>query len=185
MYATVAEDRTAFPFISPQQHPHTLSRVPDMLDWSAALPEVSYPAGAVLIGEGEVHGKLFVLLDGALEISRAGTFITVVDAPGAIFGEMSALLGSAATATVRAVRDSRLRRTDDPQGFLDGHPLMARAVATTLARRLDTINGYLLCSFSVDFANTFELYPRHNTSSRVCGLPSIASLKRASTSKAR
>ena len=51
-----------------------------------------------------------MLLDGALEISRAGTFITVVDAPGAIFGEMSALLGSAATATVRAVRDSRLRR---------------------------------------------------------------------------
>ena len=78
-------------------------RVPDMLDWSAALPEVRYPAGVVLIREGEVHGKLFVLLDGALEISRAGTLITVVDAPGAIFGEMSALLGSAATATVRAV----------------------------------------------------------------------------------
>ena len=115
-----------------------------MLAWSAALPEVRYPAGAVLIHEGEAHGKLFVLLDGALEITRGGTFITVVDAPGAIFGEMSALLGSAATATVRAVRDSRLRRTDDPEGFLDGHPLMARAVATALARRLDTINGYLV-----------------------------------------
>ena len=115
-----------------------------MLDWSADLPEVRHPAGAVLIREGEVHGKLFVLLDGALEISRAGTLITVVDAPGAIFGEMSALLGSAATATVRAVRDTRLRRSDDPQGFLDGHPLVARAVATTLARRLDTINGYLV-----------------------------------------
>jgi CRP-like cAMP-binding protein len=116
----------------------------DMLDWSAELPEVHHPSGAVLIREGEVHGKLFVLLDGALEISRAGTVITVVDAPGAIFGEMSALLGSAATATVRAVRDTRLRRSDDPQGFLDGHPLVARAVATTLARRLDTINGYLV-----------------------------------------
>ena len=57
---------------------------------------------------------------------------------------MSALLGSAATATVRALRDSRLRRSDDPQEFLDGNPLVARAVATTLARRLDTINGYLV-----------------------------------------
>ena len=104
-----------------------------MLDWSADLPEVRHPAaGAVLIREGEVHGKLFVLLDGALEISRAGTLITVVDVPGAIFGEMSALLGSAATATVRTARDTRLRRSDDPQGFLDGHPLVARAVATTL-----------------------------------------------------
>jgi CRP/FNR family transcriptional regulator, cyclic AMP receptor protein len=116
----------------------------DMLDWSADLPEVTCRAGSVVIREGDVHGKLFVLLDGALEISRAGTVITLVDAPGAIFGEMSALLGSAATATVRAVRDTRLRRSDDPQGFLDGHPLVARAVATTLARRLDTINGYLV-----------------------------------------
>ena len=115
-----------------------------MLDWSADLPEVRHPAGTVLIREGEVHGKLFVLLDGALEISRAGTLITVVDVPGAIFGEMSALLGSAATATVRTACDTRLRRTDDPDGFLDGHPQMARAVATTLARRLDTINGYLV-----------------------------------------
>jgi len=105
---------------------------------------VHYPAGAVLIREGEVHGNLFVLLDGAVEISRSDTLLTVVDAPGAIFGEMSALLGSAATATVRALRDSRLRRSDDPQEFLDGNPLVARAVATTLARRLDTINGYLV-----------------------------------------
>jgi len=131
-------------FISPQRHRDYLDHVPDMLDWSADLPEVCYPAGAVLIPEGEVHGRLFVLLDGAVEISRGGTFITVVDAPGAIFGEMSALLGSAATATVRTVRGTRLRRSDDPDGFLDGHPLMARAVATTLARRLDTINGYLV-----------------------------------------
>lgn len=44
-----------------------------MLDWSAPLPEVHYPAGAVLIREGEVHGRLFVLLDGAVEISRSAT----------------------------------------------------------------------------------------------------------------
>jgi CRP-like cAMP-binding protein len=53
-----------------------------MLDWSAPLPEVSYPSGTVLIQEGEVHGKLFVLLDGALEISRTGTRITVVGRRG-------------------------------------------------------------------------------------------------------
>jgi CRP-like cAMP-binding protein len=115
-----------------------------MLELSAALPEITCARDEVLIREGEVHGRLFVLLDGELEVSREGTRITVVDAPGAIFGEMSTLLGSAATATVRALRDSRLRRSDDPLGFLDGHPLAARAIATTLARRLDTINGYLV-----------------------------------------
>jgi CRP/FNR family transcriptional regulator, cyclic AMP receptor protein len=118
--------------------------VAEMLELSAGLPEVTCPRDEVLIREGEVHGRLFVLVDGELEVTREGVRITVVDAPGAIFGEMSVLLGSAATATVRALRDSRLRRSDDPQGFLDGHPLAARAVATTLARRLDTINGYLV-----------------------------------------
>ena len=114
-----------------------------MLDWSARLPEVRCPRGEALIREGEVHRTIFVLVDGELEISRDGTLITVVDAPGAIFGEMSVLLGSAATATVRALRDSRLRRSDDPEAFL-GSPEVARFVATMLARRLDTINGYLV-----------------------------------------
>ena len=116
----------------------------EMLALSAALPELTCPRGAALIREGDAHGQLFVLGDGELEVTREGTRIAVVDAPGAIFGEMSALLGSAATATVRALRDSRLRRSDDALGFLDAHPLAARVVATTLARRLDTINGYLV-----------------------------------------
>jgi CRP/FNR family cyclic AMP-dependent transcriptional regulator len=118
--------------------------VTDMLGWSASLPEVTHPAGSVLIREGEVHGLLFVLVDGAVEVSREGHLITVVDAPGAVFGEMSALIGGAATATVRVTRESRLRRTDDPGGFLGSHPAVALAVATMLARRLDTINGYLV-----------------------------------------
>jgi CRP/FNR family cyclic AMP-dependent transcriptional regulator len=118
--------------------------VTDMLDWSAGLPEVLCARGDVLIREGEAHGTLFVLVEGELEISRDDTLITVVGSPGAVFGEMSALLGSAATATVRARRDSRLRRSGDPQAFLDSDPKVARAVATMLARRLDTINGYLV-----------------------------------------
>ena len=114
-----------------------------MLALSADLPEVSCARDAVLIHEGRPHGRLFVLVDGELEISRGGVRITVVDTPGAIFGEISALVGSVPTATVRALRDSRLRRSDDPEAFLGGHPTVARAVATTLARRLDTMSGYL------------------------------------------
>jgi CRP-like cAMP-binding protein len=49
-----------------------------MLDWSAALPEVTLPGGAVLIREGEVHSRLFVLVDGAVEVSRAGSTLRVV-----------------------------------------------------------------------------------------------------------
>ena len=115
-----------------------------MLEWSAGLPEVTCAEGAVLIREGEAHGRMFVLVDGALEVVREGTRLTVVDTPGAVLGEMSALLGGAATATVRALRDSRLRRSDDPLEFLDAHPSATRTVATMLARRLETMTGYLL-----------------------------------------
>lgn len=115
-----------------------------MLGWSATLSEATYPTGSVLIPEGEVHGRLFVLVDGAVEVSRGGQLITVVDVPGAVFGEMSALIGGPATATVRVVAESRLRRTDDPTGFLGSHPAVGLAIATMLARRLDTINGYLV-----------------------------------------
>lgn len=118
--------------------------MPDMLDWSADLPEVTLPGGAVLIREGEVHSRLFVLVDGAVEVSRAGSTLRVVDDPGAVFGEMSALLGGAATATVRAVRETRLRRSDDGPAFLRSQPGVTHAVATMLAQRLDVMTGFLV-----------------------------------------
>ncbi|MDT7581660.1 MAG: family transcriptional regulator, cyclic receptor protein [Pseudonocardiales bacterium] len=115
-----------------------------MLEWSAALPEVTVPGGTVLIAEGEVHSRLYVLVDGAVEVSRAGSTLRVVDGPGAVFGEMSALLGGSATATVRAVRETRLRRSDDGPGFLRSQPAVTHAVATMLAQRLDVMSGYLV-----------------------------------------
>ena len=42
----------------------------DLLTWSAGLPEVTHPAGSVVLQEGVVHGLLFVLVDGAVEVSR-------------------------------------------------------------------------------------------------------------------
>lgn len=117
----------------------------DMLEWSADLPVVSYPAGAELIREGEVHGSLLVLVAGTVEVSREGTVVAVIDKPGSVFGEISALLGGGpATATVRCVGGCSLRRSDDPQRFLREHPGISLAVATMLARRLRTITGYLV-----------------------------------------
>jgi CRP/FNR family transcriptional regulator, cyclic AMP receptor protein len=118
--------------------------VAEMLEWSAGLPEVTLPDGAVLIREGEVHPRLFVLVDGAVEVSRGGSTLRVVDDAGAVFGEMSALLGGPATATVRAVRETRLRRSDDGPAFLRSHPAVTHAVATMLAQRLDVMTGYLV-----------------------------------------
>ena len=118
--------------------------MPDMLDWSTDLPEVTVPGGAVLIAEGERHLRLYVLVEGAVEVSRAGSTLRVVEEPGAVFGEMSALLGGAASATVRAVGAARLRRSDDGPAFLRSNPAVTHAVAVMLAERLDTVSGFLV-----------------------------------------
>ena len=118
--------------------------MPDMLDWSAALPEVTVPGGAVLIAEGESHVRLYVLVDGAVEVSRAGSSLRVVDEPAALYGDMSALLGGPATATVRTVREARLRSSDDGPAFLRSNPAVTHAVATMLAERLDVMTGFLV-----------------------------------------
>ena len=114
------------------------------IEWSAGLPELTHPPGTVLIREGERHSRLFVLVDGAVEVSRGGSILRVVDDPGAVFGEMSALLGGAATATVRVVRETRVRRSDDGPAFLRANPAVTHAVATMLAERLDVMSGYLV-----------------------------------------
>jgi CRP/FNR family transcriptional regulator, cyclic AMP receptor protein len=118
--------------------------VSDMLEWSADLPVVFYPAGAEVIREGEVHGVLLVLVDGVVEVSREGTVVAMIDDPGSVVGEMSALLGGPAMATVRSVGGCTFRRSDDPHSFMTQHPEVTLAVAATLARRLRAITGYLV-----------------------------------------
>jgi CRP/FNR family transcriptional regulator, cyclic AMP receptor protein len=118
--------------------------VSDMLRWSADLPVVRYPAGAEIIREGEVPGVLLVLVEGAVEVSREGTIVAMIDEPGSVIGEMEVLLGGPATATVRSVGGCSFHRSDDPHSFMGEHPGVALAVATTLARRLATITCYLV-----------------------------------------
>jgi len=116
----------------------------DMLGWAADLPVVFYPAGAEVIREGEAHGLLLVLVEGAVEVSREGTVVAMIDEPGSVVGEMSALLGGPAMATVRCVGGCTFHRSDDPRSFMSEHPGVALTVAAMLARRLRTITGYLV-----------------------------------------
>ena len=111
---------------------------------SLDLPEVTYPPGAAILTEGQRHGEILVLVSGAVRVSSQGTEVAVISAPGAIFGEMAALLDAPATASVTAVDECRFLRSDDPDGLLRDAPGFAREVAVTLARRLDLITGYLV-----------------------------------------
>ena len=94
-----------------------------------------YPAGAVLIRQGgDVTGGLIVLKEGEVEILRDDKFVASIRQPGAIFGEMSVLLGRPHSATVRAVTDVQLFVITDAINVLEAHPawlLPQRINATT------------------------------------------------------
>jgi CRP-like cAMP-binding protein len=72
--------------------------------------------------------------------------VTVASAsePGAIFGDLSALLGIPHTATVRAVRASTFHVVPNPRAFLEQNPSACLHLCELLARRLDAVNKYLV-----------------------------------------
>ena len=125
------------------------------LDHCKELPERIYEPGDVLIREG-TPGALFVLAEGAVEILKGDFRINVVDDPGAIFGEMSVLLGIPPTATVRALERSRLYVAEDGLAFLSSRTDLALAVARLLASRLSSVTSYL-----VDLKKQFEDQQSH------------------------
>ena len=115
----------------------------DLLQLCADLPLVSMPVGGVLIEEGTRPDRLLVLVDGEVTIERDGTPVARVDTPGAVFGEMSVVLGDPATATVRAATEVRVHVVEDPLTFLVEQPGVALAVLRVTAARLDGMTRYL------------------------------------------
>jgi CRP-like cAMP-binding protein len=117
----------------------------------AGLPAIRFDAGIALLVEGESTGRLYMLIDGEVEVLRGDTRVMVANQPGAIFGEMSVLLGVPHTATVKTVVASTVYVIDDAETFLQAHPEIAFVVARLLAQRLNAATTYL-----VDLKRQFE-----------------------------
>src|SRR5262249_5898786 len=72
----------------------------------ATLPLVTYQAGETILEVGSTTGRLLILRSGAVTIEKEGMAIAEVSEPGAIFGELSALLNQPHTADVRTLESS-------------------------------------------------------------------------------
>ena len=79
----------------------------DMLALSAALPEVAFAPGEIVIREGGSAGALWILVSGALKVTKCGVVVNSVTRPGALVGEISVLLDTVNGATVEATRAER------------------------------------------------------------------------------
>ena len=115
------------------------------------LPERHVEAGETLLAFGETQNRLYVLIDGEIEVSNDGVQISTQDEPGSVFGEMSVLLGIPHTATVKGFVASRVYVVENAAEFLQSHPDVTFYMAKLLARRLKGATDYL-----VDVKGQFE-----------------------------
>ncbi len=116
----------------------------DILDYCKGREAETFKPGHVLIHEGGQEGKLFVLIEGQVEVLRKDTQVSYIDEPGSIFGEMAVLLDMPSSATVKALSRVKAYVIDDAIAFLGGQPEIALYVATLLARRLYYTTSYLV-----------------------------------------
>lgn len=115
-----------------------------ILELVANLPTRNFSPGEVIMAQDSPSGPLFVLVEGEVEILREDVRVAKTSLPGAVFGEMSVLLGCAHTATVRALQPCRFAVIEDPRRFMCESAEASFHVATLLANRLDALNKYLV-----------------------------------------
>src|SRR5438876_795343 len=109
----------------------------------AMLPVSTYEPGEMVITAGETTGKLLLLRQGSVEVIKEGTQVARISEPGAVFGELAALLDLPHTADVRALEHSAFT-VADAATLLAGDPAAALYVAAILAGRLDAANCALV-----------------------------------------
>jgi CRP/FNR family transcriptional regulator, cyclic AMP receptor protein len=107
-----------------------------------ALPVATYQPGQTIFAAGAKTGLLLILEKGAVVVVKDAVEIAKVSEPGAVFGELSALLDQPHTAEVRAVEASQFRVADAAALMQD--PVSLLFIATTLARRLNAANQVLI-----------------------------------------
>jgi len=116
----------------------------DVLAMCSDLPEVRVAKGVSLIEEAVRTDRLYVLKSGAFEVVRNGVRVVLISEPGAFLGEISAVLGSAPTASVVATEDGTVHVVDDASASVQRRPDLTYAIAQLLARRLSAVTAYLV-----------------------------------------
>jgi CRP/FNR family transcriptional regulator, cyclic AMP receptor protein len=121
------------------EHPHAATWQESL----AALPRAIFGAGETVMRQGTKSGRLLILRSGAVSVVKNGIEIAKVAEPGAVFGELSALLNQPHTADVRTINSSEFHIAD-ASILLTREAAALLYVATLLARRLDLANRGLI-----------------------------------------
>jgi CRP-like cAMP-binding protein len=115
-----------------------------ILDSLRDQPQRQFAAGETVIEQDSRTGALFILSEGTVEVVKDGIIVAKSAEPGAIFGDLAALLDGPHTAAVRALTPCTFRVVADARAFLRDHPPLCFHLCELLARRLDSVNVYLV-----------------------------------------
>jgi CRP-like cAMP-binding protein len=115
-----------------------------LLALAASYPSRSLAAGETLIAQGQAGGDLFILETGQLAVERDGIRIASIVTPSSLIGEMSVVLGTASSASVRAETPSTVRVIRDARQYLQADPALTFRIAWLMANRLDATSAYLV-----------------------------------------
>lgn len=113
---------------------------------SADLPIRQFPAGSVVLAEGDILREVYVIQSGSADVyvSDRRSALHRINTVGAgdSIGEMSLLTGQPASATVRASTDVRVLALNEHafQTLLTTYPAVSRNVGIMLAQRLARSN---------------------------------------------
>lgn len=99
----------------------------------------TYQKGDPLFMEGDDSKDLYFLVSGHLDVLKGDKKIAEITEPGALFGELSFLLGAKRTATVQAQNEVQVLRIpkSEVSTFLKDFPAVAEKITEIIARRLD------------------------------------------------
>jgi CRP/FNR family transcriptional regulator, cyclic AMP receptor protein len=108
----------------------------------STLPVTTYQAGDSILSDGSKTGRLLILKSGEVAVLKNSAVLARVDQPGAVFGELAALLDQPHVADVRALQDSQFHVADAE--LLETNLIAVIHVAKILARRLVAANDGLV-----------------------------------------
>jgi divalent anion:Na+ symporter, DASS family len=109
---------------------------------AAYMDPITVPMGEAIITEGETGDALYIIVRGTFAVLVDGARVNTVG-PGHYVGELALLVDEPRSATIRADTDGEVLRLERQQfvDLLGRDAPAARAVATTLARRLRRRDG--------------------------------------------
>ena len=104
--------------------------------------DLDFPAGKVLVKEGEIGGEFYVIMNGEAEATREGQSIATFG-EGDFFGEVSLVQDVPRNATVTATTPIRCFVITRGRflNLLDDQPAVERKVMRALAKRLSSVSN--------------------------------------------